>query len=82
MKLTNFPKSPQLRYFNFIAELDFWKKLTENIECNEDWQNYLLAPADIVQHLQEENDFQITDGSLNDARLRNVLDSVYKNVLR
>ena len=46
------------------------------------YKKYLLASSEIGQHLQEEIDLQVTAGKSNDACVRNVLDPVYKNVLR
>lgn len=56
-------------------------KITTNIQTEEDLQKYLLASSEIEQLLQEEIDLQVTDRRLNDARVRNQLDSLYKNVL-
>lgn len=49
-----------------------------------EWWGFAKLPsasADIAQHLQEEIDLEVTDGRLNDALVRNVQDSVYKDVL-
>ena len=48
-------------------------------ENNEDLQKYLFAPGKIGRHLQGEIDLPVTDGKLNNARVRNQLDSLYKN---
>lgn len=41
----------------------------------------VIASGKIGRHLQQEINLQVTHAKLNDARVKNLLDSIYKNVL-
>ena len=87
LKLTNFTRShnalvlfPQLRYLDNINDSEFQPELIGAIKNNDDLQKYILASVETEQYLLEEIDFQVTNGTLNNARLRNLLDPM--NFLR
>ena len=77
-KLTNFPK----KYLHNTNDTELQRELIGSIKNNDDFQKYLLTSSEIGQRLQEKIDLQVTDGKLNDARIRRQLDSMYKSVLR
>ena len=71
---------PQLRYLDNINDSEFQPELIGAIKNNDDLQKYILASVETEQYLLEEIDFQVTNGTLNNARLRNLLDPM--NFLR
>ena len=89
VKLTNFPRNhnvsfsfSQFKYLDDAYNSECQRKLIESIENDKDLQKNLLAYSEIWRHLREEIDLQVTDGRLNDVRVRNKLNPLYKNVLQ
>ena len=88
LKLTNFPRNHnvlvlflQLKYLDNINDSEFQREFVGTIKNNSNLQTHILASGEIGHLLQEGIDLQNTDGKLNDACVRNLLDPLYKNVL-
>ena len=52
------------------------------IKNRKELQSYLLASREAVQSIQDDVDIIVTNGKLKEARVRHLLDSIYKNVMR
>ena len=73
---------PQLRCLNDNGDLEFQRESISSMKNNDNLQRYFSASDKIGQHLQEKIDFQVTDGKLNNACVRNLLDLLFKIFLR
>lgn len=59
-------------------DTDFQKDLLMNVNNKEDLRNYWLSTSGIGEMVQNDIDLNITDGRLNDARVRHQLNPYYK----
>ena len=71
----------QLKHTDNAYDSKFQREIINTIENGQDLQDYFLASSEIGQNIQEEIGLQVTDGKLNDVRVRNQIDPYYKNVL-
>ena len=69
---------PQLKHLDNIENAEFQSKIIETIQNIDDLQKYILASSEIGQNIQEEIELVVTDGKLNDARVRQAWDPLYK----
>lgn len=72
----------KLLYLNKIEDPDFPKSIIDAINNWRCLEKFSLASSDIGLSAQEGINLVVTDNKLNDATVRRVLYSVYKNVFK
>lgn len=72
----------KLLYLNKIEDPDFPKSIIDAINNWRYLEKFSLASSDIGLSTQEGINLVVTDNKLNDATVRRVLYSVYKNIFK
>ena len=71
--------SSELEYLDNFNDTEFRHSLIDTIQNREDLQRHLLASSEVGQSIQDDIDIIVTDGRLNNVRVKHMLYRVHKN---